>query len=276
MGIEDMHRLFFTNSQGVVSNPEANENVGQIKDEDGHGKHGLPRAGAIVDDQAVSLRIQAFFVGDFFSVKKRWPTSSRSASIMLWISGICRLGNNEHMHGRLGVRVLERDDCSVLEYDLAWNFFIDNFAENTVRIPDHDFFSPREAPEKAAARACMARRADRPLPEASVLVAIIEYILYRRRIWPASPFCAEFLARTAPEPSGDGINGFLHGFSVHVSDHQEFTCFPVLDHGWGIRPFSSYLRLSGTGMGFLTQMKERALRNTERQRSDGSDEDTTV
>jgi hypothetical protein len=34
-------------------------------------KHGLPRAGAIVDDKAVSLRIQAFFVGDFFRGKKK-------------------------------------------------------------------------------------------------------------------------------------------------------------------------------------------------------------
>jgi hypothetical protein len=42
-GIEDMHRLFFTNSQGVVSNPEANENVGQIKDEDGHETRSAPR-----------------------------------------------------------------------------------------------------------------------------------------------------------------------------------------------------------------------------------------
>jgi hypothetical protein len=107
-------------------------------------KHGLPRAGAIVDDQAVSLRIQAFFVGDFFCGKKKvadkFPVRLHHAVDL----GYMPLGNNEHMHGRLGVRVLERDDCFVLEYDLGWNFFIDNFAENTVRIPDHDFFSSPE------------------------------------------------------------------------------------------------------------------------------------
>jgi len=110
-------------------------------------KHGLPRPGAVVDDQAVSLRIQAFFVRNFFRGKKKMANEFSVRLRHAVDLGNMSLGNNERMHGCLRVRVLERDDCFVLVDDLGGHFFIDNFAEDTIRIPDHDFFSSPE-PEK--------------------------------------------------------------------------------------------------------------------------------
>ena len=52
--------------------------------------------------------------------------------------GKMHLGNNECMHGRLRIHVLESNDCIVLEYYFRRHFFVDDLAENTLRVSVHD------------------------------------------------------------------------------------------------------------------------------------------
>ncbi len=108
-------------------------------------KHGLPRTGSVVDDQAVTSRIQSFFIGDFFRGKKKMADKFAVRFRHAVNLGDMSLWNNERMHGCLWVHVFERDDRLVLKYDLGWDFFIDDLAENTIRIPAHDFLSPVES-----------------------------------------------------------------------------------------------------------------------------------
>ncbi len=110
-------------------------------------EHRLPCAGTVVDNQAVSFRIQALCFGNFFCSKKKMAdkfTVSFRHAVNL---GYVPFGNDESMHGRLGVHVFECNDRLVLEHDPGWDFLIDDLAKNTVWIQTHDLF-PSSEPEK--------------------------------------------------------------------------------------------------------------------------------
>jgi len=80
-------------------------------------KHGLASPGAIIDDQAIALRIEAFFIGDLLRSKEQLANEhpvSLSHAVNL---GNVPLGDNQRVHGRLRVDVLECDDRFILKHN---------------------------------------------------------------------------------------------------------------------------------------------------------------
>jgi hypothetical protein len=106
-------------------------------------KYGLSCTGAVIDYQAVSFRIQPLFFCDFLSGQEKMADEFTVRLRHTMDLGNMHLGNNECMHGRLRIHVLESNDCIVLEYYFRRHFFFDDLAENTLRVSVHDSVSFR-------------------------------------------------------------------------------------------------------------------------------------
>ena len=100
-------------------------------------ENGLTCSDAIIDDQAVALRIEAFFIGDLLRSKEQLayehPVSLGHAMDFRNVP----LRDHQRVHGRLRVDVLERDDRFVLEHNFRRDLFFYNLAEDAIRIGTH-------------------------------------------------------------------------------------------------------------------------------------------
>ena len=110
-------------------------------------EHGLSGAAAVIDDHAIAVGIETFFLCDFFRGQEKMPDEvlvGRGRAVDL---GDVLPGNDEDVDGRLGTDVLEGGHELVLVHDIGRDLSLDDLTEDAVRIADHSFFSS-PGPEK--------------------------------------------------------------------------------------------------------------------------------
>ena len=100
-------------------------------------EYGLACPRAVIDDHAVALCIQAFFIGDLLCRKEEVTDEFAVRFGHAVDFRDMPLGNDERMHGSLGIDVLKGDDRVVFEYNFRRDFLLDDLAEDAVRISAH-------------------------------------------------------------------------------------------------------------------------------------------
>ncbi len=109
-------------------------------------EHGLTRAGAIIDNQTVSFCVQPLVFSDLFCRPEEMSHESLVGFGHAVYFGEVFFRDDEKMHGRLGIDVLEGRDQVVFENDRRGDRSFDDPAEEAVCVPVHSF--PPVVPEK--------------------------------------------------------------------------------------------------------------------------------
>ena len=104
-------------------------------------KYGLSRAGAVIDDHPVSLRVQPFVLGNFFCGQEEMPDEVSVGFGHTVNIGNMLFGNDECMDRRLRVHVLKGGHEIILVNDFGRDFFCDDLTENTPWVGAHFFLS---------------------------------------------------------------------------------------------------------------------------------------
>ena len=104
-------------------------------------EHRLSGAGAVINDHPVSLRVHPFVFCDFFCRKEQMPDKLFIFFGHTVNFGNMLFGNNERMHGGLGIHVFKGGHEIVFVNDFGRDFFCNDLAENAVWILAHYFLS---------------------------------------------------------------------------------------------------------------------------------------